>query len=139
MIKDSVFKKLPHKHKSYKMISNGGEIEVGYKPDYVLKNKKNDFVILECEYCSNRKTFIGGLLKAAHFLQNEKTGILVFVIKKMENTKCESIAAQLKTYFKWIKSITNLRKVYVIDADKYYKEEPMEICGYEFNKSALSV
>ncbi|MFC6858964.1 hypothetical protein [Zunongwangia atlantica] len=122
MIPDRIFKQLKHEYAGYNKYLNGQQLERGYKPDYVLRNK-NDYIILESENNSSRKMYVGGMMKAAHFLQNKKTGILIFVIKFRDNTKPISIAKHLKRYFNWIYQNTNLREVYIIDMEDYYCDE----------------
>lgn len=139
MISDKLFKSLSHCCTGYEKFLEGKTIEVGYRPDYVLK-KGNDFIILESENSSSRKTFVGGLIKAAHYLQNHKTGILVFIIVPKKNTTAASIARQLKTYFSWIKDKTNLRNVYVIEAGSYYNNDVvLEIESNKFKELSLEV
>jgi hypothetical protein len=122
MIPDMIFKKLQHSHKGYNMYLNGQELETGYKPDYVLK-KRDSYIILESENTSSRKTFVGGLIKAAHFFQHERKGQLVFVIVPKPNTTVLAIAKHLKPYLNWVKPNTNLRDVYVVEAKTYYANE----------------
>ena len=74
MITDKTFKSLEHTYTGFVKYLNGQQLESGYKPDYVLKNRSK-YIILESENSSSRKTYIGGMLKAAHFLQNERKGI----------------------------------------------------------------
>ena len=139
MIPDIVFKDLLHSCKGYNKYLNGQELEQGYKPDYVLK-RGNDYLIVESENSASRKTFVGGMVKAAHFLQGEKTGRLVFVIVPKNNTRAESISKHLKSYFSWIKNKTNLREVHVIEAGQYYaKEEVVELFSKQFKQIALKV
>lgn len=139
MIPDKIFKSLSHKCKGYQKFLKGESIEQGYKPDYVLK-KGNDYIILESENSSSRKTFVGGMVKAAHFLRNEKTGTLVFIIVPKVNTKAISIANHLEVYFNWLKNMTNLEKVIVIEANKYYTgTSVLEIGSTEFQKSSMMV
>ncbi|RPE05802.1 hypothetical protein EGT74_25915 [Chitinophaga lutea] len=139
MIPDNLFKSLCHCCDGYDKFLYGQTIEAGYKPDYVLR-KGDDFIILESENTSSRKTFIGGLIKAAHYLTGERTGILVFIMVPKNNTSTTSIAAQLKTYFSWIKDKTNLRKVYVIAAGQYYQSENvLKIEDADFNHYAIQV
>jgi hypothetical protein len=121
MIKDKLFKSLRHSYKGFDTLHNGQELEPGYKPDYVLINK-NEYIILESENSSSRKTYVGGLIKAAHYLQNDKKGKLIFVIVPKKNTKASSIANHLKPYLKWIQASTNLNEVYVIEAKSYYSD-----------------
>lgn len=139
MIRDSDFKKLKHNFKDFNMFKNGQELEPGYKPDYVLK-KGNHYIILESETTSSRKTYVGSMMKAAHFLQHENKGDMIFVIDPKENTKVESIASHLKLYLRWIKKETNLRNVYVIEAAKYYSNDALLILhGKKFKKCAIKV
>jgi hypothetical protein len=139
VIPDKIFKALEHKYKKHEVFLKGGNLEKGYRPDYVLK-KGNDYIILESENTSSRKTFVGGLIKAAHFLTENKTGILVFVIVPKKNTTGNSIVKHLKPYYKWIKDKTNLKKVYIIEANKYYaKEKVLEIATKEFHDNSYTV
>lgn len=139
MISDREFKMLSHFCPGYSMYTNGAELLPGYKPDYVL-NKDNDYVILESENTSSRKLFIGGLIKAAHFTQLERTGKLVFVMVPKENTTAKSITEQLRTYFNWVKDKTNLSEIYVIEANSYYCNGTLlELLSTEFKNIALKV
>lgn len=139
MIKDKIFKELNHTIKGYTKYLCGQSLEQGYKPDYVLK-KGNNYLILESENSSSRKLFVGGMIKAAHFLQNEKKGILILVIVPKENTKASSIAAHLKSYFDWIKPSTNLKSVYVIEAPDYYSNNILlDLISVDFKRVAFKV
>lgn len=139
MIPDKQFKALLHNCSKYEPHLNGQEIESGYKPDFVLKFN-SDFLILESENTSSRKTFVGGMMKAAHYLQGERTGKLVFVMVPKYNTTAMQIANHLKLYLKWIGGKTNLRDVYVIEADQYYSNESViELLGLDFASVALKV
>ncbi len=71
MIPDKEFKSLKHNLNEYSKYLCGQSLEQGYKPDYVLR-KGNDYVILESENSSSRKTYVGGMMKAAHFVQDER-------------------------------------------------------------------
>ena len=66
-MKDKDFKRLEHKYKNYRKYSDGKEIAYGYRPDYVLYQEK-EYIIFEFESGSSRKTFVGDMIKAAHFL-----------------------------------------------------------------------
>lgn len=131
MIPDKLFKALLHNCEGYTMFATGGALAPGYKPD-VLKND-NDFIILESELSTSRKTFIGGMIKAAYFLQGDKTGTLVYIMTLKKNTTAASIAAQLKTYLQWIVDKTNLRDVYVIEHSQYYASGQVQtLLGKDF-------
>ena len=139
MIPDRLFKKLLHTHDGYSMYLNGQELEEGYKPDYVLKNG-NEFIILESENTSSRKTFVGGMIKAAHYLQNKRKGRLVFVIVPKENTTAIAISKHLKPYLKWIENCTNLKDVFVVEAKHYYvSDKVLSLDCEDFAKCALKV
>jgi hypothetical protein len=47
-MKDAVFKSLKHSCSGFEPFKKGGEVEKGYKPDYVLRND-NDYILMECE------------------------------------------------------------------------------------------
>lgn len=139
MISDRQFKDLLHCCNGYNNHLDGQEIEIGYKPDVVLRNG-NDFLILESENSSNRKTFIGGMIKAAHYLQGERSGTLVFIMVPKDNTTAKSITEQLRTYFNWLKDKTNLKEIYVIEAGQYYANDcVLELLGTDFSTTALKV
>jgi len=139
MIKDSLFKTLNHCHKGFNKHLNGQELEGGYKPDYVLR-KNDDYIILESENTSSRKTYVGGMIKAAHFLQGDRKGKLIFVIVPKENTTALAIAKHLKLYLKWIGDKTNLKEVYVIEAAAYYTNEiVMALDCKDFKSCSLRV
>jgi hypothetical protein len=139
LIPDKLFKALVHQCKGYDCFGNGNSVEPGYKPDYVLR-KNNDYIILESENSSSRKTFVGGLIKAAHFLSGDKTGSLVFVIVPKPNTTDWAIARHLKKYLDWVRDKTNLRDVYVIEASTYYQnDEVLKLLSKSFLKVAKKV
>lgn len=139
MIPDRLFKSLKHSHKGYVTYLNGQIIEPGYKPDFVLK-KGDEYIILESENSSSRKTFVGGLMKAAHFLQGSRKGLLIFVMVPKKNTTASSIAIHLRPYLHWIKNLTNLREVIIIEASSYYKNESLlSLDCSDFKKCSLKV
>lgn len=139
MISDKDFKSLKHKSKGYDVFLQGGDAESGYRPDYVLK-RDNEYIILESENATSRKTFVGGMLKAAHFLTGSNFGILIYVITPKENTKVSSIKEQIRIYFDYIREITNLQKIYVIEADKYIMNgDAISIDSEEFKKLSVCI
>lgn len=139
MIPDKVFKSLQHSHLGFQSLYTGQTLETGYKPDCVLK-KGNQYIILESENSSSRKTYVGGMIKAAHFLQNEKKGKLIFVIVPKKNTKAETIAKHLKPYLVWLSDKTNLRDVFVIEAKKYYRAgQVLALDCDDFNSCSFKV
>jgi hypothetical protein len=121
------------------MFMNGQTIGEGYKPDFVLK-RGNEYIIFESENSTSRKTYVGGMMKAAYFLQGNRKGKLVFVIVPRANTKASSIAAHLVKYLTWIEGKTNLKDVYVVEASHYYANDVvLEVCSKEFNSLSYKV
>ena len=136
---DSVFKQLQHKYLDFKIIHRGSELATGYKPDVVLQ-KDSHYVILESEHSTNRKTFLGGFLKAAKILTGNNHGILVLVLKIQDNTNEHQISLHLGQYLKFINTLTNLKEVYVISDENYCRDDqPCVIKGEEFLKLARKV
>lgn len=139
MIPDRLFKSLNHRCKGFELFLNGQSLEPGYKPDVVLR-KANNFIIIESENSSSRKTFVGGMMKAAHFLKDKNKGKLIFVMVPKKNTTALSLAIHLKPYLKWINTNTNLKSVYVIEAGAYYNNNAViELFGNEFIKNSIKV
>jgi len=139
MIPDKVFKALNHACVGYKKQLSGETLSPGYKPDYVLKNG-DSFIIMESETATSRKTFVGGLVKAANFLQAERMGSLIFVLVPKSNINAPVIARHLKPYLEWLHPITNLRDVYVIESSAYYvTESPVAIYSADFFERAIKV
>jgi len=138
-VRDSDFKALNHNCQGYKPYLRGGELAPGYKPDYVLR-AGTDFVILESEKASSRKHFLGGLLKAAHFLREERVGKLIFLLTPRDNTTVEQIARHLSPYLAYLAEISNLRDVFVVKAGDYCCQGgPLAIAGLEFEQCATKV
>ena len=138
-IGDGDFKKLSHSCHSFKIFTNGQELGVGYKPDCVLMKEK-EYIILECETKTDRKAYLGAMIKAAHFLRGKRQGTMVFVIMESENTTAKAIANHLSIYLKWIHSKTNLRNVYVIATHHYYPNSVIiELMSKEFLSAAIKV
>jgi hypothetical protein len=138
-MQDSLFKNLLHNADGYQIISNGQEIDKGYKPDVVLKNE-DDYIIMECDTNTTRKGYIGGMVKAAKYLSGNKKGIAVFVIKEKNNTTVKQIHSHLIPYFEWIKQLTNLRAVYLISTEAYCPfDKPLGLFGSDFMNQAKAI
>ena len=139
MIPDKKFKELKHKCAGFNTFLTGESLEKGYKPDFVLK-KGNEYIILESENSSSRKTYVGGMVKAAHFLINNKIGTLIFILVPRKNTTAKAIASHLISYFTWIKNLTNMEKVIIIESEKYYSDcNLLEIGSNDFLKNSIII
>lgn len=131
-MKDKQFKTSNHFCEGYSIFSNGKSIHKNYTPDFVLK-RDNEYVILEHENEPNRKTILANIFKAAVFLQNEKSGILIIVITPKRKSSFESYIHHSKDYFKWLKEKSNLEAVCFIKMDDYCQNNKViEINGKLF-------
>lgn len=139
---DKDFKKLEHSYKrgfQSHQWDNDSAKKFGYRPDVVLR-KNDDYIILESETGTSRKNFLGDVCKAAFFLREERKGQLVIVMKTHNNTKIESIRANLSLYFEWITQNSNLQCVWLIEHKKYLKvKAPLVIGGAEFKENAFKI
>lgn len=132
---DRDFKKLKLNCAGYKILLSGGELSKGYKPDTVLINTRNEYIILESEHGTSRKHILGGMIKAANFLTHDRIGVLIIVIQIKKNTNEYLISQHLLQYFKWIKKLTSLKEIYIVSDTNYCKDEfPLELLGNEFFK-----
>lgn len=138
-MKDADFKKLKHHAKGYSKFSDGKEVENNFSPDYVL-NKGNDFILIEHETEPNRKTIVADVIKAAHFLQNDRTGILVIVMTPKRKSSLQSYPNHVKPYLVWVKDKTNLKEVYFLPkADYYQNGNILEINSKQFNDLSIKI
>lgn len=138
-MKDKLFKNLLHSAEGYAIFNSGGQLTKGYKPDTVLKCGE-DYIIMECDTGTSRKGYLGAMLKAAKFLTNEKSGILILIIKEKPNTTVKQIAGHLREYLAWLKPLTNLRIVYLIETTKYCPDKiPLQLLSSEFENSAIMI
>lgn len=138
-MKDRLFKDLLHNAEGYLLLNSGGQLAKGYKPDTVLQNK-NDYIIMECDTGTSRKGYLGAMLKASKFLTNEKRGVLILVIKEKPNTTVKQIAGHLREYLNWLKPLTNLNVVYLIETVKYCPDKvPLKILSAAFKNEAIVI
>lgn len=120
------FRRLKHQFGLYKYSKFGSQVCEGYRPDYVLRNSKNQLAfIIEFESTPSRKTVVGDLTKAAKFSEDERcSATLLIVLRERSNTTRKQIASHLKPYFTWFRKRqtqkAGISKVLVI-TDKEYK------------------
>lgn len=138
-MKDNLFKQLVHAAKGYEILLSGKQLSKGYKPDCVLLGN-DGYIIMECDTGTSRKGYLGAMMKAARFLSKTNTGVLVLVIKEKPNTTVRQIADHLRDYLSWLKPLTNLRQVYLIETTKYCQEKiPLRILSSEFIENAILI
>ena len=135
-MKDSDFKQMKHQIGNNSIATNGTAISLGYKPDLTLKNGTGEIVfILESEQKTDRKAFIGDIIKAEKFAQESNCSpTLIIVMREFSNTTVKQIAAHLQSYLKWLFTgfgeSLKIRNVLVI-SDKEYEQSRLaaEIIG----------
>jgi hypothetical protein len=138
-MKDADFKILNHHAKGFTKHSEGKTIEKNYSPDVSLKNK-NNYILIEHETEPNRKTIVADVIKAAHFLQNDRTGILVIVMTPKGNSSLQSYPNHVKPYLVWVKDKTNLKEVYFLsEADYFQNGNILEINSKRFNDLSIKI
>ena len=138
-MKDKLFKNLSHSAEGCAILNSGGQLTKGYKPDTVLQ-KRNEYIIMECDTGTSRKGYLGAMLKASKYLTNEKNGVLILVIKEKPNTTVKQIAEHLREYLIWLKPLTNLRVIYLIETTKYCPDKiPLKLLSLEFESSAIMI
>lgn len=126
-MRDSEFKRLAHNTGDLRVATSGSTVCEGYKPDVTLRDEEERLIyILECEQKTDRKAFIGDLIKAeylAHLEQAQPT--LLIVMREFKNTTVQQISNQLAIYQEWLRDRliggTCLSAVWVV-SDISYKE-----------------
>lgn len=125
-MKDSIFKGLRHP------VSNGESVETrgiavadGYKPDITVTDDSNSVVyILESEQKTDRKAFLGDVIKAEMYAeQNKIRPKLIIVMREFKNTTTQQIAEHLKPYAVWLEQknegTLNLSGIQVLSDSEY--------------------
>ena len=87
-----------------RIASCGSEVSDGYKPDLTVTDLRGALqFIVECEQKTDRKAFLGDLLKAERYAEECKANpTLVIVMKQADNTKVQQIARQIQSYAHWL-------------------------------------
>lgn len=137
-MKDSDFKKLPHVIYPHKIGSCGSAVHKGYKPDVTVVNANDELLfILESEQKTDRKAFLGDLLKAQKYAEEcGASPALIIVMRPQANTKEQQIADHIQPYLSWLnqslKAGVSLSMVAVISDTQYQKSiEAKEPLGSE--------
>lgn len=124
-MKDSEFKYLPPCLGDLVVNSRGTEVAPGYKPDLTIVNPAGQLTfIVECEQKTDRKAFLGDLIKAEKYAEDCKASpSLIIVMQPAYNTTVNQIAKHLKPYATWLDRLKpqglNLAEVLVISDDQY--------------------
>jgi hypothetical protein len=102
-MKDSEFKALKHPVGHLTISSRGTVVSPGYKPDLTICDQGRLTHIIESERKTDRKAFLGDLVKACRHAQ--ELGLhpkLVIVMQPAGNTTPNQIANQLSIYAGWL-------------------------------------
>ena len=124
-MKDSDFNYLGHLLGDLMIESRGTEVAPGYKPDLTIVDRAGQLMfIVECENKTDRKAFLGDLIKAEKYAEDRKASpTLVIVMEAAPNTTVDQIAKHLKPYAAWLDGLKpqglNLAEVLVISDDQY--------------------
>jgi len=126
-MKDSEFKALNHPVGKNVIASTGSAVSTGYKPDVTVKDAAGELkFIIESEQKTDRKAFLGDLLKAeVHSEQQKAHPELIIVMQPFDNTTTKQIADHLRPYKQWLAVKSggklNLSDVHVL-SDVEYQE-----------------
>ncbi|MBI4023624.1 MAG: hypothetical protein HY360_01500 [Verrucomicrobia bacterium] len=124
-MKDSEFKQLEHRTPAYHIAVIGREAARGYKPDLTVKNRRGQIVfIVESEQKTDRKAFLGDLVKAEKFAEGKRWHpVLIIVMQPLPNTTVPQIARHLAPYAAWLRRLKggslHLSEILVISDDNY--------------------
>jgi hypothetical protein len=124
-MKDADFKALNHPIGANVIASSGSAVSTGYKPDITVKDAQGVLrFILESEQKTDRKVFLGDLLKAEmHAEQQKASPALIIVMQIFENTTTKQIADHLRPYKQWLAlkkgGALNLSAVHVLSDVEY--------------------
>jgi hypothetical protein len=126
-VKDSDFKALHHPIGAHIIASSGSAVSTGYKPDITVKDTEGILkFILESEQKTDRKAFLGDLLKAEMYSEQQKANPeLIIVMQIFGNTTTKQIADHLRPYKQWLAmkkgGSLNLSAIHVL-SDKEYED-----------------
>lgn len=124
-MKDAVFKALKHPVGACTIASAGSSVSPGYKPDITVRDSAGILrFILECEQKTDRKAFLGDLLKAEVYAEQQNARPeLVIVMQVFKNTTTLQIADHLRLYKRWLNSKKaghlNLSAIHVLSDNEY--------------------
>jgi hypothetical protein len=145
---DALFKKLDHRvAPPLEIASRGSAVMDGYKPDITIRDATNTVqYILESEQKTDRKAFLGDLVKAERYAEEvHATPQLVIVMQEFSNTTARQIADHLRPYAYWLRRLKvgnlHLSRILVMSDAEYLASigagEPL--CSPAFNQRALEI
>lgn len=125
-MRDSEFKSANHCVGIAVIKTRGSEVFTGYKPDLTVRAESDGklLFILESEQKTDRKAFLGSLMKAEMFAEVEDASPeLIIVMQIMSNTTVQHIANHIEPYVQWLSKIKggnlNLSAIHVMSDIDY--------------------
>jgi hypothetical protein len=124
-MKDAAFKNLCHLVAPNRIASRGEIVGPGYKPDITVDDGGGSLLyILESEQKTDRKAFLGDLIKAElHAERTRSRPTLVIVMEERSNTTVPQIADHLRPYVCWLRDLKGgtlcLNRMHVLTAQDY--------------------
>ncbi|KVE90626.1 hypothetical protein WJ01_01175 [Burkholderia vietnamiensis] len=122
---DSEFKALDHPVGDFVVASRGTTVAVGYKPDVTVRDEEDKLrFILESEQKTDRKAFLGALVKAEMYAEEQGANPeLLIVMQPASNTTTQQIANHLRPYKEWLARIKggnlSLAVIHVLSDNDY--------------------
>ncbi|RQT56433.1 hypothetical protein DF043_23555 [Burkholderia cepacia] len=106
-MQDGEFKTFNHPVGDLLIASRGTAVSTGYKPDVTVQDTDGKLrFILESEQKTDRKTFLGALIKAEMYAEQQDAHPgLVIVMQPASNTTTRQIANHLRPYKEWLTKI----------------------------------
>jgi hypothetical protein len=101
---DAKFKALSHPAGDDRIVTRGEAVSAEYKPDITIRDIEERLTfILECEQKADRKAFLGALLKAELYAEQQcARPTLVIVMQPQGNTTTQQICNHLRPYILWL-------------------------------------
>lgn len=124
-MRDSDFKKLGHIVGSRATLTCGTMVSEGYKPDVTVTDAEGNLnFILESEQKTDRKAFLGDIIKALKYAaEREATPKLIIVMQPQSNTTIGQISKHLQSYVTWLNEKMgpgfNLSGIFIIEDNAY--------------------
>lgn len=101
---DAKFKALLHPTGNDRVVTRGEAVSAGYKPDITIRDVEERLTfILKCEQKTDRKAFLGALLKAELYAEQQcARPTLVIVMQPQGNTTTQQISNHIRPYIWWL-------------------------------------
>ena len=122
---DAIFKTLNHLVGDHVIATSGTQVAEGYKPDLTLRDNHGTLTfIFESERKTDRKAFLGAVIKAEMYAEQEHAHPeFIIVMRPADNTTTKQIAEHLRPYVRWLATLKggalNLSVVHILSDVEY--------------------